>query len=778
MTILNSVPRYLKQLLATVCMAISLIENGAVSGGLDKGQSDTRVIDSIADFLHPEKMMLRGCRRYSFSEQLQSRYAFSYDSVGHYCIAEFSDAEKWEVSTRGIGADIRYLYDPGRDSEVMVVRFPEAVRYVPGMRLTLTPLSLQHLRFDRIDSMRIWVKGNGSSDELRLWLRDRYGKKFTHRKPLVLNFDEWALEDLSFAPGSLLANGKLPNANPVAPLQIAGISIKSKSDVMRGEVRFDRLSVFGNPWGGESATLDRPAQQLATNMQDKSLLIEWERDGGPDRRLPMNVGSTVYVNVIVNNKRDAAVNAHLVSTVQRILGASEGHESVQNLGPGETRKISIPVNLGDPGWYRAVVCVSLVKDRTSCIHDEYFAWEASGNNIEDVPPTFPGTMIPATRFLSELGVDVDIMQLAGVKVLRFPFQWNEIESNRGKYNWKAYDAIFELCHRANIIPQPMVVKTPDWARRAANRDSKWGGTGNAWSPPENMESFRDFMEKAARRYGKFSPYWEIWNEPISNAHWAGGTDDDYIALLRAGYSGVKAASNAARVLSAGAWAVDGAPERFSRSLMTKGRDYFDILAIHSHGSVQKLNQNLDDVDDLWAGVKNRPPIWLNETGVTIDPRRKDGELIRASETVKKLVVARARGVENFGLFIFRNLPNSYRSPVNNYSVMDENGRPRPALLAFNNANRLLRRTRLERVDTSGSGYIIYEFSGEGRRILIAWALDPEVVTPLSQLPAWVAAGANVYDLFGGSAMTKVKMDPLTIELDGNPLFLVGRDGTQ
>ena len=578
--------------------------------------------------------------------------------------------------------------------------------------------------------------------------------------------------------GYILSPGKQAKVIPNPPLVLHGISIAGSPEALHGELRIDRISVVGVPWHGEPVLSDRPAPVAITNGLIPSAPIDIKLIKRHESHIPMSAGSTVLENMIVKNNLEVAVSIRIEATIHRVLGETETHEAVQVLEPGTRSEVSIPIHLASPGWYRVVICARPGEAQLSCAHDEYFAWEAAGNDVEDTPPTFPGAMMPADNFLGELGADLQIMKQAGVKVLRFPFRWEKIEPKRGEFNWSPYDTVFEQCRQANIIPQPMVVRTPEWARRATPRVSKGAVSATAYSPPQNMATFRGFMEKAARRYAKYSPYWEIWNEPISRAYWVGGTNMDYIALLRAGYDGVKAADNNARVLSAGAWAVDGAPERFSRYLMENGRNYFDILAVHSHGDVHQLSHNLDDFDRLWARVKNQPPIWLNETGVTVDPLRNDGELIKAAETVKKMVVARARGVDNFGWFIFKNLPNSYRSPYNNYSAMNESGGPRPVLLAYNNAIRWLRKTRFERAESDAHGYVVYEFRGGGQRVLVAWGRDPEVVTTLTRLPAWIAEGVDIYDMFGGPAAAKVETNPVKIELTGNPVFLIAKDTAQ
>ena len=771
-----SLLRVLRPVLAATCIVIGWLECSGTSTLAAKIESVSLDVGATADFLYPEAVMLRGCSPILLSQQQKPSRIYTSESSSHYCIANFLESEKWEASARRIAPRVSYPIDAERGSNVLAIRFGKANDGVTKTEFNLESDSVRQARFTKVDSVRLWVKGNGSSAQLRVWLKDKHGEVFTPQRPLRLNFDAWVVEDLSFAPGFVHSHGKQADTIPDPPLVLHRISITGLPEAMHGEIRIDRLSVVGVPWHGDA--MDAPMPGSPADAHGSSTPIDLHLSKRLGRRVPMSAGSTMQVKVAVKNHLQTATVARIETTIHRILGGTQTYESVQELRAGARREVSIPINLVYPGWYRAVICARLGEALSSCVQDEYFAWEAAGNDLEDTPLTFPGAMMSADLFLGELDDDLQTMKQAGVKVLRFPFRWEKIEPEHGKYNWGPYDSIFESCRRASIIPQPLVVQTPDWARRALYRVLKGAGFSTAFSPPEDMSTFGKFMENAAGRYAKYSPYWEIWNEPISRGFWAGGTNEDYVSLLRAGYNGVKTVDSTAPVLSAGAWAVDGAPERFSRYLMEHGRNYFNILAVHSHGGVHRLNHDLDDIDRLWSKVKNRPPIWLNETGVTVDPHRNDGELIRAAETVKKMVVARARGVDNFGWFIFRGMPNSYLSPYNNYSVTDESGGPRPVLLAYNNANRWLRKSRLERVEIDAQGYVLYEFRGGGRRGLVAWARDPEVVTPLARLPAWIAGDVDIYDMFGGPAAARIEMKPLTIELTGNPVFLIAKDNAQ
>jgi hypothetical protein len=733
--------------------------------------------DGYGDFLWPEKIVQRGCAAFPAQDRESAGQARNSPRHGHYCIAHFNEREAWQATTSGVSAEIEYAVHAARDSKTLTTRLDETEPATKKTVFRLNSEPVRQARFESVDAVRLWVRGNASSAGLRIQLVDSEGEVFTHRRPVRLNFDRWALEDISFAPEYVLSHGKDANDKPDPPLTLHAILLVGSAEAMVGEVTFDRLSVVGTPWAGDSslAITGSAATAVDESVTGSPIGLSFaERLPAP----PLVTGSSVVQRLSAQNRHQTPVEVKIRTTVRRVLGSPEYRDHLRTLDPGKRHEISLPMHFSDPGWYRIEACAETTIGPDSCVQDEYFVWNPVGNLVEDNPETFPGAMMSADLFLERLDDDLAIMKDAGVKVLRFPFRWKDIQMAPKEFAWRNYDLIFEACRRANIIPQPMVIQTPNWARRTAYRDSANRTPGKAFSPPADTATFRSFMAMAAGRYAEFDPYWEIWNEPYSRGHWAGGTDQDYIDLLRAGFQGVRSVDDTAPVLSAGAWAVDGPQARFSRNLLANGRSFFDIFALHSHGGVHRLYTDLDDLEAIWPTGTPKSPVWLNETGVTVDPHRADGELFRAAETVKKMVLARARGIENYGWFIFRHLPNSYRDPYHNYSVMNEDGNPRPALLAYNNAIRWLRNTQVSRIDEGRSDHSAYEFLGDGRRVLILWGRDPEIVVDFTQFPAWLDDRYKAYDMFGGPLITKADDTGLAIELTGNPVFLVTEEKAQ
>ena len=122
---------------------------------------------------------------------------------------------------------------------------------------------------------------------------------------------------------------------------------------------------------------------------------------------------------------------------------------------------------------------------------------------------------------------------------------------------------------------------PDWANN----------NGGDQIPPSNPDDFRTFMYELSKFLkGRVAAY-EIWNEPNLSREWGNRTPNasEYVALLRAGYEGVKAGDPRALVISAGLATTgggDGAMNDidFIRGMYAAGaKAYFDVLGSHPYG---------------------------------------------------------------------------------------------------------------------------------------------------------------------------------------------------
>ena len=193
----------------------------------------------------------------------------------------------------------------------------------------------------------------------------------------------------------------------------------------------------------------------------------------------------------------------------------------------------------------------------------------------------------------------------GVKWVLHQLSWYQIEPEKGVYRWDKLDGAVNALKAAgvNIILHP--VHAPQWA---------W--TSDKVGYPKDPADFARFMSAVAQRYkGKVAGY-QIWNEP-NFAHETGphASTSHYAAILKAGYTSVKAVDPSAIVIS-GALTPTGINDPFVavddvvflkrmyayNSGELKG--YFDVLGVHP-------GSNANPPDTMWPDNPGPGPGWTN-----------------------------------------------------------------------------------------------------------------------------------------------------------------------
>jgi len=100
------------------------------------------------------------------------------------------------------------------------------------------------------------------------------------------------------------------------------------------------------------------------------------------------------------------------------------------------------------------------------------------------------------------------------------------------------------------------------------------------TPPSNPGDYGDFIARLARTHGQSIDAYEMWNEPDENIHWAGGPKpEQYVPLLKAGYTAVKQNDPSAVVVTGGM--VGNNFEFLDAIYKLGGKGYFDAVGVHT-----------------------------------------------------------------------------------------------------------------------------------------------------------------------------------------------------
>jgi O-antigen ligase len=219
-------------------------------------------------------------------------------------------------------------------------------------------------------------------------------------------------------------------------------------------------------------------------------------------------------------------------------------------------------------------------------------------NLGRIQASYPG-LSPAVPLAVDksYGVNVDLtsyppeafdrevsrMSALGLRWIRQPFPWAEVEPARGLFNWERWDRVVAAARRHNLQIIAVLDTAPDWARPAGN---------DRFTPPAELADFGAFAGTLAARYGDQIGVYQIWDEPNLSSHWGSHYVDPlgYARLLREGAIAIRAANPRAVVLTASlAPAVDtgplnlNEPEFMARLYAANAAPWFDAVAAQPYG---------------------------------------------------------------------------------------------------------------------------------------------------------------------------------------------------
>jgi hypothetical protein len=186
---------------------------------------------------------------------------------------------------------------------------------------------------------------------------------------------------------------------------------------------------------------------------------------------------------------------------------------------------------------------------------EFLHWNHSWNNYK-------------YSCAEELDNAMALMQQAGVGWVRMDFLWEDIEPERGDFNFAKYDLIVETARRHNINILGILDYTAYWA-----------SPSRAWnSPSQDNSLFVNYASRVIERYKDRVKYWELWNEPDSNVYWQPQDGlKNYCVLLKEVYLAAKSIDPECKILNGG---LANGLASVNKLYDNGAKDYFDILNIH------------------------------------------------------------------------------------------------------------------------------------------------------------------------------------------------------
>jgi len=304
---------------------------------------------------------------------------------------------------------------------------------------------------------------------------------------------------------------------------------------------------------------------------------------------------------------------------------------------------------------------------------------------------------------------------AGVKWSREDFSWQRIEPRRGEFHWDYYDRLLERAHRYGITVYAIVGYWTDWTKPYT---------------AEGIEDYARFIGALVTHYRDRIHQWEIWNEP--NIFFWQGPKELYAELLKKSHAAIKEVDPKAQVLGLSTAGIDF---KFIDQMLAKQAP-LDVLTIHPYRRTLKEADFIGELKKVSDLVKladgARRPVWITEMGwathvphhvlrqdFEANTQRAQAELI--ARTYLSTILS---GVEPRTFWYdFRNDGDDPVYFEHNMGIVQRDGRPKPAYLAFATMARLLNDKRFVRARNDWPGVYACEFAAAtstGDQVLALW----------------------------------------------------------
>jgi len=140
-----------------------------------------------------------------------------------------------------------------------------------------------------------------------------------------------------------------------------------------------------------------------------------------------------------------------------------------------------------------------------------------------------------------LASHLNAISAAGFAWVRQTFPWAEIEPERGRFDWTAWDRIVNTVE-GHVRLIAVLDTSPAWSQPSSNTRY----------PPLDLADFARFAGEFARRYGDRVHFYQIWDEPNLGDRWNGAVNPTaYAEMLRQAREAILANDPDAVIILAG-----------------------------------------------------------------------------------------------------------------------------------------------------------------------------------------------------------------------------------
>jgi polysaccharide biosynthesis protein PslG len=378
--------------------------------------------------------------------------------------------------------------------------------------------------------------------------------------------------------------------------------------------------------------------------------------------------------------------------------------------------------------------------------------------------------------------DLDLIAAAGFKIVRMDFSWSGTESQKGHYDWSAYDELTANLEKRGLRPYYILdYSNPVFEESVTSQDPVSGKEHSDTASPQHPRSvtaFARWSAVAAQHFKGHPILWEIWNEP-NIGFWKPRPDvQQYLALARAACRAMRLVDPNATIVAP---ATSEFPWPFLEEFCRSGiLEQIDAVSVHPYRDYRKGPETaaadylrLRDLIGRYAttGAKRQLPILSGEWGYASHTKGVSEET-QAAFLARQQLANLLAGVP---VSIWYDWKNDGKNPAEreeNFGTVTESLQPKPAYVAVQTLTRELGTGRIERRLAAGSDedFLLLFLGAKGEHKLAAWTIGKPHVVRLTLAPA-SDVELSLVTCLGQTSRVPVKAGQMDLQLRGSPDYL-------
>ena len=317
------------------------------------------------------------------------------------------------------------------------------------------------------------------------------------------------------------------------------------------------------------------------------------------------------------------------------------------------------------------------------------------------------------------------MVACGAKLARADLAHMSAIQGRGPDTWDfaRTDELIETLEANGLAIDAIIFHIPKWAAQPENQTN---ANSRVWALSRPRPGlFETFCERLAARYGTRIDYYEIGNEWDLRSFFPSGSYEDAVEILREASAGLKRGCPACCVTTCG-WAssdstrdpVTNGRNRIQELVLTHAKDFFDVHAIHCHGSFalyERAIRNHFFPMRSRTGASEKP--WFsNETALS----SRWSERTAANAVWKKILWAWAHGSVDYVWYNLKGTGWNPKDAEQGYGLITADFFPRDSYVAFAALATVVGGAEFQRKIFDEAGRYWYAFTRKGMIVLTAW----------------------------------------------------------